>query len=380
MPPYRRTLVFLALSSGALIAVAGGCVDLFHRTDFSTACELDPLACPDLTTDGSVTDAADVNVRDASDGGDAARGGPTDFCAWSYEQSHHNARRACAWLGACAGAFSDNAFGKCLDTAILAYDCDVNPNRKVIGKAHDFWDCLWQADSCTAVSTCLFAGAPPTCAASVSENRRCSGPTIRDCAANDAAAPPVAAENCTMTGRTCASGNCVGGSTCDDAGATCDTSTHLRDCIIDGIRITDQGQDCTDFGAGACADVDGGTPACRPSVAAGADASCAPSASITCAEPLMATGCATGVRETIDCRRLMEDAGACNESQPGRPWDVARACKASAEQCTVDSCLDSGALRACHRGQMIDVRCAEYGLTACKVSTHFLMEGAACSP
>jgi hypothetical protein len=340
----------LIAAGGAACAVAYGCIDLFHSTDFANQCGESPSAC---------TDAQDTSRADgAADARDDASETATSFCAWGADTAHENARRACAWLGACWGPLGNNAFGDCFDHALLAYDCALNPNRPVIGRTFAFWDCLWRAQSCSDVTRCVLPDGPPTCATSGAEYGACASQAQNENAAVRidclGSGTLTAAENCVAVGQTCSMGVCGGTSgPCDET--RCE-GTHLRDCVDGGTAVVDMGVDCANFGAGTCAG-EGGLPAC---VASG-DA-CAPTPAVTCSFDGHAIGCPSGVVEDIDCRSLMEDAGACASDAPGRPWDVARACVPNDDAGCMEACLSGGIMQACHRGKAVLVDCAKYGL------------------
>jgi hypothetical protein len=346
----------LASTSGAALVA---CIDLFHSTDFATACDVDAAAC--------------VNANAAS-----LAPFPADFCAWSTDVARANASHACAWLGACASPIGDDAFGDCVVRARLAYDCAANPNRRLrAGAAHDVWDHLWRASSCADVLGALF---PPrtvaSCAASSSAYAACAGETtLVSCAVDDAGSTITAGvESCAARAQTCVVAN--GGAVCAgspspcavEAGTSCTTSTQLQDCETGDAGAIDLGVDCTSVGAGAC--VAGAPAAC----AATGDAGCAPSTTVTCDSNGVATACPSGVVEAVDCRALL-GAASCDPTGEGRAWDVARACTAGT--CASDSCQGT-MLASCGRGVTFRIDCATVGLGACRLGA--LSGRAACAP
>src|ERR1700760_2638033 len=114
----RRGVFGVALGLFACGAGAGlvACLDLFHSThDIETACEID-AARPGCPRPRAVVDAG------------------TDFCAWTREEADTNARSACSWLGACETPLGNNAFGPCYFRALMAFDCEANPNHPVRGE------------------------------------------------------------------------------------------------------------------------------------------------------------------------------------------------------------------------------------------------------
>jgi hypothetical protein len=290
----RRTAVPFSIASAAAVAsiamgaTTAACFDLFHSTsDILSACEIDAQSpvC-----------------------------GPTDFCSWSPAAARQHAQHACAWLGACETPVGSNALGPCMFQALLAYDCAANPNHRVRGAAHDLWDCLWRAQSCSDVAACAPLAGPPTC---------------------------------------------------QDAGCPCQASgcfrTTLRWC--DG---GDVGIDCASNGAGHCngypspnnakwvaceADSDGGT--------------CTPDPTARCANG-RAQSCPSGVVETIDCQELLGTSGACVDGPLDPPFDWTSPCAMVPSACTTDSCANGSAI-GCARGAAFAVDCASENLGACRM-------------
>jgi hypothetical protein len=345
---FRRRVGWVFAGS-ALVASAFACGDLFHDTNFESACGVDAAACvgPEATTgDGP----AEIGT-----------GSPTNFCAWSSTTARANALHACAWLGACAGPLGNNAFGACMRRAILAYDCNANPNRPVLGAAHAFWDGLWRASSCAAVSAVVEPGSTRgACGASSFAYVACepspNASTRLACAAGTGGGDE-GRENCAAMGQTCtvagATAICSGSmGVCQGAGVSC-AGTELHDCDPDGG--VDLGVDCASFGSGACV-----TPgAC----AAQGDAGCAATTVVTCAGDV-ATGCPSGTEESVDCSALLGATGSCSPSAAGRGWDVSRACAVGA--CGADSCAGT-VLQSCVQGVPVSVDCATLGFSSCSL-------------
>jgi hypothetical protein len=354
----------LAWSAIGLVASGGlvACFDLFHSTTFTNGC------------DESATAACeDASVAPAPEAGpvDAGTDGPLDFCAWDHATARKAALRACAWLGACAGAAGDDAFGACVVRATLAYDCAANPNRPVRGAARDAWRCLAKAASCGDVGACVEpSGTRGLCAATDAGYVQCDGTsnkgTLITCAPGGATgATPASLESCAAEGQTCAplgaTAACAGASVaCASAGVSCDSAGALHDCDPDA-GPADLGVDCTSYGAGACV----GSGAC---LALG-DAGCAATSAVTCSANGTATGCPSGVVEAVDCASVLGVAsGACDPGASGRPWDVARACATSAA-CGADTCSGS-ILASCARGATVSLDCASEGLGGCTLATY----------
>ncbi len=393
----RARFVATAVVAGVSLAACG--IDLFHSTDFDTLCVADPRAdaCAqaDATAEGGTADGPSTdgngsdgngNTDDAADGGGGDTGpppkdsgrdaAPTNFCGWTSAMAHDKARRACAWLGACASGFGANDFGQCFDDAVRAYDCTISPMRKVTGKVHDYWDCLWQATTCADVTACVMRGVAPACAPGGSEVSACSasGDVGFDCPA--VGGTPTSLEACVGAGKVC--DTTTGALVCAGSTGGCAASppaacsgTRIFDCSA----MIDQGVDCALFG-GVCVKPVGVGPACTPAVDAGA---CVPTTTLTCLVGGVVSGCPAGTTETVDCSNLLETSGGCNATNPGRPWDVSRGCKASGV-CT-PKCNPDGSLAACHRGlHLIDVPCTLYGLHACVQGTHLTATTFQCSP
>jgi hypothetical protein len=356
-------IVAFAVALGASFVA---CVDLFHGTDFESACGVDAAACEAI----DATPAIDTTPPPE----DSGPTGPTNFCLeWDAGTALTNATHACAWLSACEGALGDNAFGACMVRAVLAYDCTANPNRPLTatGPAHAYWDCLWQVKSCGDVDRCIEpSGTLATCAADTDD----AGYVACDLEAGTLVAcgpaatngnPPTALESCTAIGQTCAASGaaaCLGSATaCAGQADYCDPDgVHLHDCDPDG-GTTDYGVDCASFGGGICNA--GGCTAVGGSA-------CSPTSDVTC-DGGVATGCPSGSTEQVDCDAVLAQPSGgpatCNATAPGRPWDVARAC--SVGTCPLDRC-DGATLMTCARGGSIAVSCTAQGFTGCSPSPY----------
>ena len=344
---------------------AGACVDLFHGTGFETACDRDAKT-PGCFDAGAPDDTGPVQVL-----ADASPRVPTDFCQWDPATAAQNARRACAWLGACEGVFGGNALGPCVMQAELAYDCNANPDRKVLGATHAYWDCLSQVTSCSDVRACVAPGNDDGCQGDSPAYEACDTTTgtFIACGADvPNESPPLGIEACIAGGQTCASATTTcGGSThgCAAAPPACDGNGILHDCdpdggvIDDAGAVLDRGVDCTNFGGGACAP---GAAACLATTDDGG--TCTPTSMVTC-NGSVATGCPSGVPEQVDCNAVfgLTNGVACDPNAPGRPWDVARACSLGACQ-GPDTCLGS-IVSSCVRGVIVQADCKEIGYPGC---------------
>jgi hypothetical protein len=367
-----------AIGAGLVAAVAGAalvaCIDLFHTTsDLLTACELD-AAAPGCRAEGGV---------------EAGVAG-TDFCAWSAEEARANARHACAWLGACQNPLDQNAFGACMFHAMLAYDCGANPAHPVLGKTHALWDCLWQAQSCVAVTACVFPEGTENCnrAGTACALRDGSAPNNTDVRVTCADGGVAKGENCALWGQTCAvytgvGGVCGGTNDPGQCQTSCENGTLLHVCVGTGASVVDVGIDCASNGAGQCVP-EGTWGACAPAGDAGP---CAPSLQATCNGDGVASSCPTGNVERINCVELMENPQACNDVaalDPSYDWTAPCAVLADggagdAAPCVADSCGDGGQLFGCYRGATFPLDCADAGLGACQLTATGPPQ-AACAP
>jgi hypothetical protein len=342
----KRVLVAIGLAFASAIA----CVDLFHSTNATSLCEIDANA-PGCSGDGGAPDVA-----------------PPDLCAGDSGVASSRALHACAWLSACEHPVGQNATGLCMANAILAYDCQANPNRKPKGKALAFWQCLLGIASCSDVAKCVMPdGVVPGCSAGgfIGCSQGASNPSTRfDCVQPTDAAP--AAENCQMRGQTCDSLDrdasnhaalCVGplARACTTSSG-CAAGGKLSLCDDAGI---DRGYDCADFGAAQC-DPSGASPACAPETTG----TCAGSNDINCTSGnIKAQGCVTSAPEAVDCTPL-SGPGTCNPIEAGSPGTIPSSACWVDGGCITDAC-DGGTLVACIRGRSLAVDCTALGLKTC---------------
>jgi hypothetical protein len=228
-----RAAIGLSVVAAALGAGLVACFDLLHSTSgILDACQLDAAAC-----------------------GDAAP--PVDFCTWEGGMPQTAAAIACTWMSTCEGTSQFDDFGECMVRALLAYDCQANPNNPVTGATKQAWLDLLQAQSCADVDRIVFPGGVPSCP---NAGAGCDGVTRVFC--TEGGARPFG-ENCALWNQTCVNVACAG-------------------CL----------------GCFAVADAGG----------------CTPDASATCNGDI-ATSCPNGSLETIDCHELLQQSGTCN---PGR--------------------------------------------------------------
>ena len=363
----RRTLAIAVGIACAAAIVA--CVDLFHSTDFETKCSADANA-PGCSSDAATPiDAA-----------------PVELCAPDHTTALARARHVCALLAACETPIGQNRTGACIANALLAYDCAANPNRPPKGDTDTFWRSLTTAKTCTDIDRSVAPAGKQACTG--------KGPFV-GCAGGATAVQnqdsrvqcvqfngtPGAFERCRAYGQTCfaldTSNNnnavCVGGqkNTCSQTGCQ---GTALAICDDAGV---DRGLDCLDFGGQACVKT-GAMPACKPA----SSTTCAASSNIKCDVNDIATGCASGFAETVDCKALV-GSGSCKDvldaSVGTTPW---AACQGS-DGCTQDICdgTKKNVLHACVQGKVVDVDCVGEGLGNCDSNVVTLKEGTftACS-
>jgi hypothetical protein len=341
----RRSSLALLAASFAAVAAPAACVDLFHSTDFAVA----------------LADAAPVDA-----GADAAS---VDPCAPSAAEALATAERSCALLAACESPMGDNAIGRCLPAAIVAYDCGVSTLRPVGGEAQAHWSCLAHATSCGDVRACL--GEPGPCTGPPPFTS-CSGEATRADCEPLGSAPPV--ERCGASGRVCTKNGgseayctgsdglgCRGGSRCE--------GKQLHACgavgaiaLPDGGKGTlDEGFDCSGYGASECVQNALGA-SCKPS----RGGACPPTGDVRC-EGDVAIGCPSGIEERVECKALTGSATSertCSSTTGGRTWDVSRACGIASTEggagCARDTCSGEK-LAACVRGVTITIDCATLG-------------------
>jgi hypothetical protein len=378
----RARFVVTSALAGASLAACG--IDLFHSTDFDDACVADPTTAGCVQPDGAVADGmkpqdgtiddgvsadgfvAPGDAGDASDTSDTNRPDtapppPTDFCQWSSSTARDKANRACAWLGACATGFGANDFGQCVDDAVRAYNCNVDPSRKVAGDAHKYWDCLWKVKTCADVLACM--GPAATCTPQGLEYGACSGSLGLDCPA--AGGKAVGLQPCIGEGKVCnlATNKLACGGTsaaCSGGAAACTgTGTAITDCSA-GAGV-DQGIDCKLYGS-ICQPYASGA-ACQVLNDGGA---CTPTGTVTCGANAVVQGCPSGSLETVQCNELLEGTAGCDFTQPGPLWDMTRGCVANGAACA-PGCSADGGLIACQRQKhRIEIACGAYGLGPCQ--------------
>ncbi len=374
----RPAIVAFAVGTAASAGVLAACFDLFHSTsDVLSACAFD------AGTPGCFApEAAVVTPPNPS---------PTDFCAWTPDQARAHARHACAWLGACETPMGGNAFGACMVQALLAYDCRANPNHRVKGKARAIWDCLWRANHCSDVESCILPEGPALCepstsytACGVGSDAMAGNADVRfACADGGVLHPGAYGENCALWSRTCVSNGaeafCGGraGTACDEKKACLgDPRSQLEWCVDGG----DIGIDCADNGGQFCVGLfpDAGHDwlACAVESDAG---SCTPEPSASCANGV-AFSCPTGAPETIDCASLLGADAGCQPGALAPPFDWTSPCAVVPPACT-ESCAGAS-LTGCARGAAFTLDCAAENLGPCRLVPTDLGAGvhAACAP
>jgi hypothetical protein len=324
------------LATAPLLAIAA-CADLFHSTsEILNKCELDATACSDARAE------ADAIVE------------PADFCRWTASEALARAKDACAWLSACQLPLGGNKVGTCMARALLAYDCGANPNRRVKGRAHEYWDCLSRARSCDAVAACTFPAGSPVCEPDGGQFFACGTEANRaariECA-NDR--PKALGESCATAGQICRNGACAAEGECSVSGCA---GTVLKQCDA-GANL---GLDCQSFGGQRCVEAEGGAPSC---LAERGD-SCTPTVDITCLDGGRASSCPSGVRETVDCT-VLTGIGTCNQAKVTPQLGAAAGCYAGNGNCPADSCSGDVVI-SCFAGRTWELRCAEHGLGPCR--------------
>jgi hypothetical protein len=348
-----------AFVMGAAGAAFVACIDLFHSTsDVLTACALD------ASTPGCFDAAASSPQAE------------TDFCAWTPEEARAHAQYACAWLGACETPMGGNAFGACMFRALLAYDCQANPNHRVKGKPLSLWNCLWQVKSCSDVDSCIFPAGPAECepgtsytACGIGGDGMAPSSDVLFACGGAPSHPNAYGENCALWGQTCLSNGtaafCGGmaGLACGDAKACLGHPRSQLQWCVDG---SDTGLDCAGNGGQFCvgfADASSPWLACAVESDAGP---CIPDPSAICVNGV-AVSCPTGTVETTDCASVLQSDAGCQPGPLAPPFDWTSPCNLAASAC-VESC-SGDSLAACARGATFVVNCEAEGLGDCHLLT-----------
>ena len=349
----RRALVLafgLAATTGAL-----ACGDLFHSTNFETLCDVDASA-PGCTAQDAGAGAPDTSVVDAATP-------DLNFCAFSSSDALKVARHSCAWLGACEGPFGRNAFGTCMFDALQVFDCTLRPGRQVVqgSVVHKYWQCLFAAQSCGDVDTCVYPGGVGACVDTGGYDA-CELDGITRIACATATKHPTFAENCAGQGRVCirTSGSasyCAAGF--DDAGVGCkgtilnDTSEDAGSGIVENLGV-----DCKNYGEGTCKSVNM-TAACAPT-----GVSCSNSTLVDCVDQTHARICAGSTSDIVDCAEFQADTQCGSIPQAGY-LDPAEACVGTVSACT-EACSGKS-ITGCHNGIPFTLDCSTIpGLSSCK--------------
>ena len=355
--------VAAAVTAGAALLA---CVDLLHATDYDTLCTVSPgdPAC----TDAGTTDAPTDRKVDAPD---TARPHP-DFCSWTSTKSLEEAKRACAWLGACEGPVkaisdSDSVLGLCLFRAQLAFDCKANRSLRPRGAVDELWACLATVESCNDVHRCLFPVSDQPCNAVTTSacSRATRSETVRlECIKENTNGKPAGIEPCLISGRTCADkgasdARCTGikGLACTEAKCSGTSAVY---CMDGGA---DLGFDCAGYGGGACVASAAG-PSCAPGPTADA---CSDETAPVCNSDVV-SACVNGKKTRIDCAAL----GLPCDSTGVPAHDLAAACIDRAGTCKTSDNCSGPLLTSCVRGKEYSIDCAAFGLGACKKNTQDL--------
>ncbi|MBX3188474.1 MAG: hypothetical protein KF819_15775 [Labilithrix sp.] len=359
-----------ALVLAPLFALLGAaCVDLFHGTEFETLCVRSPEACA---------------VDGGAPGADAGEPRPPrpDFCKWTTLEAEEQAKRACAWLGACEGPLGASTFGSCTIAAQLAFDCVANPTLRPAGNVDAFWACMATVRSCAEVDECVFPGGAQPCTGAAGPFTRCGtagNEHVRLACSSPTEARPVGVEPCLIVGKTCvnedegSTANCAGGLGLGNCTATKCVGTKAVACNLSGAKSFDDGIDCAGYGARECDDRSGGGPRCVP----GPEAKACPASeppTATC-DGGKVTSCVASKQIVVDCQRL---GLGCDVTIPPPSYDPGQACvKGGATPCVEpdDSCSET-MLRSCGRGARKSVDCASLGFSTCTVTNG----RAACGP
>lgn len=325
---------WIATGLAAAVLVSVACGDLFHSTSFDTLCTADAATpgCPHVAVTELCTDSATALAR---------------------------AERACAWLAACETPMGENRTGQCIANALMAYDCNANPNRQPTADARQFWLALASASNCEEIAKAI---APDTCSgAKTFVGCAVSNPNVRIQCSTGSTVPTF--ESCPANGKSCAVGlaQCLGKESQFCSGTRC-SGHDLIDC--DNDAGLDHGVDCSQLGDGTCV-ATGAAPSCKPS----SSIARAATTNVICDPSNVAIGSITGFEERVDCKVF---AGVVDGGAPASPTCAAidgggagtsprDACQGPSG-CKDDSC-DKTVLRACVQGNEIRFDCRDVGLT-----------------
>ncbi len=318
-----------------LLGVA--CVDLFHSTDFKTICDLQPdtNGCPNADA-GPDTDAA-------IDAGDP-------LCTDDSAKAQEDAKRVCAFDGACNGTTKDHGYGLCLFEALRAFDCQADPGQAPRGNREAYWRCMKKANSCAdyracAGNTTLCSGGSEQCAPNGVTAQRCiSGGSFQQA-------------NCAAQGKVCT--NVDGPALCVGPAGGCANPGCVADSVTGCSAGKDVGYNCESFGTGTCT-LGSGVATCNPL----GSATCAASTKITRRGTVL-TACPTGVQQTVDCGRLLQAASTDSDFRSlDVPGDLSSACRHTGFPQCAPSC-NGKVFTACFHDTPQTVDCGAQKLGAC---------------
>jgi hypothetical protein len=320
-----------------LLGVA--CVDLFHSTDFQTICDVHPdtNGCPNADA-GPETDAA-------IDAGDP-------LCTDDAAKAQEDAKRVCAFDGACNGTTKDHGYGLCLFEALRAFDCQADPGQAPRGQREAYWRCMKKANSCADYRAC--AGNTTACSGG-SEQCAPNGVTVQRCISGGS----FQQTNCAAEGKVCANltgqAQCTGPTRDGCAGTGC-FDNNVRRCNS-GLDV---GRSCDSFGSGTC--VEGvAVAACKP---LGTE-TCTPTNKLTVSGTQI-SACATGVKETVDCARvLLAPAPPAGYLELGNPGDLSSACGPPRLGGGCTASCNGKVFTACFRSTPQTLDCSTQKLGAC---------------
>jgi len=354
----RLRVLFVTAGVSAIAAIVA-CGDLFHGTSFDTKCTADASAkgCP--------------------------RPPVTELCAVDIATALARAEHACAWLAACESPMGQNRTGLCIANALMAYNCEANPNRKPIGDAYQYWLALANADDCAGIVKAVAPAGKQACSPmNPNAPQPYTGCGSRDgvignpfsrvqCPVADSLTKGLY-ENCAAYGKKCSATSTNDLSQCVGAEARACTTTKcsgqkLVNCDNDaGI---DHGIDCAQFGDGTCI-ATGASPACKPS----STTVLAATNVVRCGSDDIAKGAVTGFEESVNCKVFtgVVDGGtypspACVPIDGGSVGITPRDACQGKLGCTDDIC-DKSVLRACVQGNEIRFDCKDVGLGGCNPS------------
>ena len=288
-----------------------------------------------------------------------------DFCAWTSSEAQDQAKRACAWLGACEGAIGESSFGACTVNAHLAYDCGLTPALRPRGSVDAFWACLATVQSCGDVDRCVFPGGVQDCVAVPTGSTSACGTALNDTRARRVRRPGGSRARRRAL-RDARQDVLARGHLGRDVLGQARVRVHQERVLGDVPRRLQSrrrahariaGSTAPAIGAGKCVEGDAG-PYCAPGTGTTA---CTKESAPKCDGNFVVDTCVGGANLRIDCSRLGLpcDVSQLHVDRPDRR--VRRSRAAGHARRASDTCAGDTVLRSCGRGAVLRGRLRERG-------------------